>query len=257
LYNRSNLIIDASKLFIANRNSSGQMDNIVPVAISPYLIYPGDFLLITENTNWVKSQFFGADDNALLTAVSMPSMNDDEGSVVLLNAQGSIMDEVDYRANWHFKLLNVQENVSLERISYEAVSNDPNNWHSAAAPAFGTPGYKNTQIINKVSNEAMVNLSAKLISPNNDGQDDYLQIQFKFPTPGFLLSASVFDGSGRLIRLLKQNYLCGTIGNFNWDGLGEKSERLPSGIYILYFESFNLQGEKKQFKRVVVIDNHQ
>jgi hypothetical protein len=47
--------------------------------------------------------------------------------------------------------------------------------------------------------------------------------------------------------------LCGTKGSFRWDGLGEKNQQLPTGIYILFAEVFNLSGKKKQFKKSIVV----
>jgi len=47
--------------------------------------------------------------------------------------------------------------------------------------------------------------------------------------------------------------LCGTQGNFRWDGLGENSQRLAVGVYIVFTEVFNLKGNKKQFKEAIVL----
>lgn len=58
---------------------------------------------------------------------------------------------------------------------------------------------------------------------------------------------------GRLVRYLQRNALCGIKGNYRWDGLGEKNQKLPSGIYVIYTEVFNLNGKKKQFKNVIVL----
>ncbi|MCC6692931.1 MAG: hypothetical protein IT253_06005, partial [Chitinophagaceae bacterium] len=40
---------------------------------------------------------------------------------------------------------------------------------------------------------------------------------------------------------------------YRWDGLGEKQQKLSSGIYIIYTEVFNLQGKTKKFKNVIVL----
>ncbi|MEI9935351.1 MAG: hypothetical protein WDM71_11010 [Ferruginibacter sp.] len=59
--------------------------------------------------------------------------------------------------------------------------------------------------------------------------------------------------SGRPVRYLLQNALCGTNGIYQWNGLGDKNQQLPIGIYIVYTEIFNLKGETKQFKNIVVL----
>jgi hypothetical protein len=63
----------------------------------------------------------------------------------------------------------------------------------------------------------------------------------------------VFDAAGRLVRYLQRNALCGIKGNYRWGGLGEKDQKLPVGIYIIYTEIFNLEGKKKRFKNVIVL----
>jgi hypothetical protein len=35
--------------------------------------------------------------------------------------------------------------------------------------------------------------------------------------------------------------------------LGEKFQKLPVGIYVIYTEVFNLAGKKKQFKKTIVL----
>ena len=57
-----------------------------------------------------------------------------------------MVDEVKYKDDWHFKLIDDAEGVSLERIDPDGTSQDETNWHSAASTAgYGTPTYKNSQ----------------------------------------------------------------------------------------------------------------
>ena len=48
-YNKSNKIVDASKLYIANRNSSNVISNIKQLGFTPRLVFPGDYIVITED----------------------------------------------------------------------------------------------------------------------------------------------------------------------------------------------------------------
>ena len=78
-------------------------------------------------------------------------------------------------------------------------------------------------------------------------------MEYNFPEPGYVANITIFDGSGRLVRNLQRNALCGTKGNYRWDGLGEKSQQLAIGVYVIFMEVFNLKGNKKQFKNTVVL----
>jgi hypothetical protein len=85
-------------------------------------------------------------------------------------------------------------------------------------------------------------LSPGIVSPDNDGQDDYATIDYTLPAPGYLMNITFFDASGRPVRYLQRNALCGSKGSFRWDGLGEKNQQLATGIYVMSTEIFNLKG---------------
>ena len=115
----------------------------------------------------------------------LPSFPDDEGDVVALNFQGDVVDEVKYKDDWHFKLIDNDEGVSLERIDPAGPSQDAANWHSAASTAgYGTPTYKNSQykLLNSIN--ATIEVTPKVFSPDNDGRDDIATIQYAVTEPG-------------------------------------------------------------------------
>ena len=254
IYNRSNKIIDLKQTYIANRNSTGVISSIKQLSADNYLFFPQDFMVITEDPAIVKRDFITKNMDAFVMVASMPSFNDDEGNVIILNAQGSITDELKYDEKWHFKLIDNREGVALERIDYNAPTQNPDNWHSAATSVgYGTPTYKNSQYRIDLQVQGEITVTPEIISPDNDGMDDFATIDYSFPSPGYVANITIFDAAGRAVRYLQRNALCGIKGNFRWDGLGEKFQKLPVGIYIIYTEVFNLDGKKKQFKNTIVL----
>lgn len=254
LYNRSKKILNLQQLYIANRNSSGQIANIQQVIAEPFLLFPEDFIVFTENSSWLKNNFAIKNNNAFIDMQSLPSFSDDKGDVLLLNAQGNIVDQLAYKESWHFKLIDNKEGVALERISYNMPTQLESNWHSAASSSgYGTPGYQNSQFGVNENVQGEITISPAIVSPDNDGRDDFATIDYHFPEAGYVASLTLFDASGRMVRVVERNALCGRKGNFRWDGLGENGRKLSSGIYIMLTEVFNLAGKKKQFKQVVVI----
>lgn len=253
LYNRSQKIVDVSKIFIANRNSSNVISSIQQLSANGYLLFPGDFLVITTDPDVVKNQYNTTDPDAFLKIKTMPSFPNDKGNVIILNEQGNILDEVNYSDKWHFALLNNTKGVALERIDYDSPSVQ-NNFHSAATSVgYGTPGYQNSQnkMIDEVSGE--ITISPEIFSPDNDGHDDFAIINYSFPSPGYVANITIFDASGRPVRYLQKNSLSGIKGYYRWDGLNDKNQKLPQGIYIIYTEIFNKDGKKKQFKNTIVL----
>ena len=62
----------------------------------------------------------------------MPSWPDDHGTVVMLDEQGNVIDELSYDEKWHFPFIGNREGVSLERINADGETQDAYNWHSAS-----------------------------------------------------------------------------------------------------------------------------
>lgn len=254
LYNRSQRIFNLKSLHIAGRNSSGELSDIKPLRTESALIFPGDFVVVTDDAIAVKQQYLVKTPDALLEIPSMPSFPMASGTVVVLNAQGEATDELRYDERWHFELITNTKGVALERIDVNQPTQDQHNWHSAAANAgYGTPTYQNSQTGAHTQVTGEIKISPGIFSPDNDGHDDYLSIHYRFPEPGYVCNITVFDARGRIVRFAVRNGLCGTEGFFRWDGLDENKQPLSMGMYILLTEVYTLSGRTKQFKQVVTL----
>ena len=184
IYNRSNKIIDLKQTYIANRNSTGVISSIKQLSADNYLFFPQDFIVITEDPAIVKRDFITKNMDAFVTVASMPSFNDDKGNVIILNTQGKITDELKYDEKWHFKLIDNREGVALERIDYNAATQQQDNWHSAATSVgYGTPTYKNSQYRIDLQVQGEITVTPEIVSPDNDGIDDYATIDTAFHHP--------------------------------------------------------------------------
>jgi Lamin Tail Domain len=254
LYNRSEKMIDLKSLHIANLNSLGSIDNIISLPEDGYLFFPKQMLVFTTSSSIVKRNYVSNHPDNIITVNDLPSFNDDEGNVILLNEQGNIIDKLSYKDDWHFKLLNDVEGIALERINYDSKTQDENNWHSASETVgFGTPADKNSQCMNNDIVAGTISVSPKIISPNNDGFDDVAVIYYSFPEPGYVANIIIFDVSGNPVKHLKTNALCGSQGIYYWDGLNDKNQRINTGQYIVYTEVFNVKGTVKRFKNCITV----
>ena len=254
IYNRSNKLLDLRQVYIANRNSTGVISGIAQLSNENNLFFPQEFRVITASAAMVRANYIVQNKDAFIEIDAMPSFNDDKGTVIILNAQGEIIDELSYNEKWHFKLMDQVEGVALERIDYNATTQLADNWHSAAtAVGYGTPTYKNSQY--RINDGLMgeIKLSPEIFSPDNDGQDDFATLDYHFPEPGYTANITIFNAFGRPVRYLQRNALCGSVGGFRWDGLGEKNQQLAVGVYVIFTELFNLKGIRKQFKNEIVL----
>ena len=253
LYNRSKKIIDLSKIYLANRNSSGIVSSITQITSESLLLFPGEYSLLSSNTAAVKSQYITTNPEAFVQMNSFPTYSIASGNVILLNFEGTILDEVNYTDKWHFELISNKQGVSLERIDYNAASVKSNFQSAATSVGYGTPGYKNSQFSEPGNLTGEITVTPEVFSPDNDGTDDFLTINYNFPEPGYVANVTIFDAAGRPVRYLQKSSLSGVKGFFRWDGLDDKSQQLPQGMYIVYTEIFNTGGKTKKFKNTVVL----
>ncbi|MDH7464470.1 lamin tail domain-containing protein [Chitinophagaceae bacterium 26-R-25] len=254
LYNRSNKILDLKELYIANRSSSGELSSIKQLVNERQLFFPNDYLVISENPMTVRKEYLVKNPELMIELSSMPSFSNESGTCVILNKQGKIIDELRYDSKWHFALIENPEGVALERIDFDAPTQDQNNWHSAAASAgYGTPTYQNSQFKTNDQPHGLIDISPKVFSPDNDGFDDFATISYQFPERGYVCNIYIFDANGRPVRNLVRNGLCSQSGYFRWDGVDEQGKQLPIENYVVVTEIFNLQGKTQRFKNVVVL----
>jgi hypothetical protein len=254
IYNRSNKVIDLQTMKLS------QFDTVTNAIISPenistegYLFFPGEYLVLSENGAVVRSQYSTPNPEGFLDMSNLPSMNIDNGTVCLSTAT-DIIDKFKYYADMHFGLLTVTKGVSLERIDFDRPTQDRTNWHSAAeAVGYATPAYKNSQYNEAGEADNAIEVTPEVFSPDEDGFNDIVNINYHFATPGFTANLTIYDSKGRIVRLLVRNELLGVKGTFSWDGIDDNREKARIGIYIIYFEVFDLEGNVKHYKKTCVV----
>ncbi len=254
VYNRSDKTFDIKDLRIATLDiETGEYSGIEHIINDGFLIFPGDYLVVTENASLIKEQYYTSNPDGFID-MDLPTMNDNNGIVLLLNKSLTIIDKLAYDEDMQFPLLATDEGVSLERINYNRSSVDKTNWHSASELAgFATPAYENSQFLDEEDIVDEVNVVPEVFSPDNDGFEDVTNITFLLDEPGYVANIKIFDSKGRIIRYLANNQLLGIEGVITWDGLDDKNQKAPIGIYVVYIEIFDLDGNVKQFKKSVVV----
>jgi len=255
ILNRTSDVFDMQQLILAQCDTATlQLADESNLSSESRLIFPGDYLVITTDSAAVKAFYNTTNPTGFVQVSDMPSMSDNEGSVALALKTGLVIDCFAYNDKMHYPLLTTTEGVSLERINPNFPSNQASNWHSASQTAgFATPAYQNSQfgIVDNPGNEIL--LSPDVFSPDNDGKDDYLTIAYSFDEPGYNARVTIFDATGRQVRKLVNNELCGMSGAFTWNGITDDNTKAPVGRYIVYLEIFDLKGNVKHFKKTTVL----
>jgi len=253
-YNRSKQVIDCNQLYVANLSITGSVTSIRPFITTSWLLFPGEYLVLTENKKWLQQNYTVKNPSQVMEITNLPSLPDDKGTILLLNVQGKFIDQLSYNQQWHFALIDNKQGIALERIDDNQPTQLKSNWTSAASTAgFGTPGYQNSQFRADVQVQGQIHISPEVFSPDNDGIDDFAFINYQFAEPNYVANINIFDISGRMIRALVRNATLSATGSFRWDGLNDLQQRLSVGPYIIVTEIFNLNGKTKRFKNVVTV----
>jgi hypothetical protein len=238
LYNNSNKVINLKDWLLANFDDD-TISNFKSIS-SNYLLKPKDFVVLGEDSSFVKQTYPFSVPGKFLYC-ELPSYDNDSSTVYIIY-NSEVIDQVSYLDTWHFKLLDNTDGVSLERIDPNGLSSSSFNWHSAAESiGFASPGRKNSQYLPALTN-GNFNLSSDLISPDNDGYQDVVQLNYQMSETGMLGKVTIYDDRGRLIRTICSNELLGTEGTFSWDGLTDNFVKSSIGVYVLFFEAFSTNG---------------
>ena len=254
LYNHSDKTFDFKDLKIASLNNNGEIANIKSISGQTLLFEPKSYWLISTNPDSVKNQYYSSHPNNFVKIKSMPSFNDISGSVVILNKDSGIIDQLNYDENMHFVLLKDVEGVSLERSLFDMASNAKGNFRSATASVgYATPADKNSQYLENQITKEVIKLASQTISPDNDGFEDVLRILYHFEKANNVANVSIYSHEGKLIKKLISNESTSSEGEWIWDGLDTDGMRTKVGIYILYVELFDIEGATKKYKKAVVV----
>jgi len=218
-------------------------------------LLPGEYLCFTEDKEFLISTYptHNADQ---IVEVDLPSFNNDSGNVSISHSSdnNNFIDQFDYDENLHFELLDDTEGVSLERISFSAYSQSSDNWHSSSTTSgFATPGMVNSNALPTVISDGEFELVEKVFSPNSDGDNDFLIINYKLDKPGYVANIKVFDDEGFEIDQIVSNGLLATEGLITWNGTTSEGSISQIGLYIIIAELFHPDGEIKNLKKVCVL----
>ncbi len=266
-YNRAEYAVSLEGFFIHDEaDEHGKVRPITPYNTQFKWIPAGGYaVLYAENATVLFSesklaQYFelqDEDDTFFIRAdrsnLSLASSGD---AVYLSDSSGVTIDSVFYDESWQNPNLYTTKGVALERIDPDGPGNDEANWSSSTRVSGGTPGEQNSifQQSDNFPEETGISFSPNPFSPDDDGFEDLLFINYKLDESDYLLRIRIFDRYGREVRELADGKHAGFEGSIIWDGLKDSGAENRVGIYIVLFEAYNSSsGKKKTFKKTVVL----
>ena len=190
---------------------------------------------------------------AVRTTLSLPNAG---RQVYLSDSTRTVIDMVDYSPDWHNPNLIDTRGIALERVNPDFETNDPSNWSSNTTLQGGSPGLQNSIFQESVVSltDSGVFLDPNPFSPDGDGFEDNLFINYRFDEPDYLLRVRIYDRYGRLVRTLAEGTAAGFEGNLIWDGRTDDGQRNRIGIYIVFVEAYNSSsGRNRAFRETAVL----
>lgn len=253
IYNRSNKIIDLKDLWISNKENNIIKDSYQITDISRLLL-PNQYCAMTTDIQDIVNNYRVLYPENLYQIKNLVSMPDDKGHILLSDRILNNIDELQYDKSQHYKLLASQDGVSLERLDFDKPTYDLSNWHSASQTVgFATPGYQNSQFNKIAVAESSIAIEPKVFSPDNDGYEDRLHISYKLNEPGYTATIAIYNANGQFMCFILNNKLLEIEGTVFWDGFDTNQKPCQIGIYIVYVEMFNINGNKIVEKHAVTL----
>ena len=248
LYNQSDKYIDLQSLRIGNN------DDISPISDDHFIIEPEQYLALTENPELLNNNYPGIPPENIIEVHDMPGYNDDEGAVTIMTGNGNNIDFFQYNDAHHASFLKDTEGVSLERITWEGPSDNPNNWHSAASTSgFATPGKMNSQFMISGGDESEVTIDPQVFAPGQSGYHEFTTIKCRFQNSGNMANILILDAHGRVIKTIISHLSIGAEEDFKWEGQDDAGQQVRMGPYIVFLEIYNTEGFKKLYRKKVVV----
>lgn len=245
IYNRSSKIINLQNWFLGNRLISNQQ----------LLFPPNTYRVITTNPDLLQRDYPSAVLRDVIVLPSLPAYANLQG-IVTLFSPAALMDSLRYTAAMHQPFIRNARGVSLERISPDVPTNVGGNFISASTYSEGaTPGYENSRFLAGTITKNNVFLAARTIYPNSASEDRLLSIHYEFVQENTMVNLTIYDDKGRSINRLVRNQGVGYTGRFTWDGKRENGEQAPSGVYLMWMETYHDNGQRQTFKESFLLRN--
>lgn len=254
LYNPTEYTVDLSDICISKPTLNDSPGKAYAISDYRAMLGPKSYVVITKDADLLNAYHYNTKEAFVLTPSDMPVLPNESSSLMLLTKEGVVIDSIYYSEKYHYELLSDVKGVSLERIVSLQSGSYRSNWHSASSLAgFATPGECNSQTSNTLTSQACnVKLSKQVISPNNDGTDDFTTLYLDKSFAGVFMTAKILDSNGNMVATLFENALVGKDDEVVWNGTDKTNRILTTGLYLIMVEYWQ-PGVSSKIERLPVI----
>ena len=238
--NVSDRLLSTESLDLARTDAAGVLDELFEPA-RVVLVPPGGLAVFADDADRLREEYPSVATNLLVPA-DVPTLADEACVQLFDAARDLVYERVCYTEDWHNRAFANTDGVSLERIDLDGPANEAFNWTSAASTTnFATPTQPNSQARNagQVLPEGEFALASSRISPDNDGFEDLLRLDYAFGDPETLARFEVYDLAGRPVFTADEDFAPGAGGTWTWDGVDDDGGVAAVGTYVLRLTYFS------------------
>jgi len=209
------------------------------------VIPPQEYLVIAKDSTILN--LYSIPTEKIIYLKNLPALSD-EDALYICDKEGGVLDSLIWQNIWSEEYDN-----SIEKINPQLSASDPANWVPAVKKA--TPGTVNSvyQELSNPDGENSVGLNNQLISPNEDGKNDQLILNYQFNSAYIYLSAAVYNLQGHLMNQIADNQYQSAAGSLVFNCRGKNGNLLADGAYILFISAKKSDGKTQEFKQVFYV----
>jgi hypothetical protein len=231
----------------------GNSDENIILENENKIIAPGQYLALTPDKASTINDYPTSHNEENIVEVDLPVLTNGEGIVRVRSANQELEEYFEYSDDLHLPFLRTVDGVSLERIHPEAPISKPDSWSSAAsAVGYATPGKANSQRTNENTSFGNIKANPKTFAHNQPGRN-FTLINYQLEDAGTKATVKIFDMKGTVVNTLANNETLSNTGFFRWDGIDFNGRKVRTGYYIIYFELFTAEGNKRVVKERVAV----
>ncbi len=241
LANRSTATLGLQGWAISDDNATTRA--VISAAVT---LGPDQFVVLAKDSSLALS--LGLSQADVVVLPDFPALNNDSDAAVLYDLTDATIDRVDYRSDW-----GGDTGVSLEKVNPDLPANDAANWSSSVSGAGSTAARRNSIFVESLPGEASLSLAPNPFSPDGDGVDDFVLINYSLPVTTAAVNVKIYDLRGRLIRFLLNNQASGSQSTVVWDGKNETGELARMGIYVVFLQALNAEAGLLETEKTTVV----
>jgi hypothetical protein len=244
---------DLQDLMIGVAAAGGSPEKYVPISSHSRLIAPGAPVVLTRDERYLRTAYNLERSGTWAEVPDLPLPPRSGGWIFLADRMGNPVDVAACGDDMHLDLVRDSKGISLERIDFEKPGTDASAWNSAGSlEGYCTPGGVYARKGGSGPFPDLLRLEPRVISPDNDGYHDLLEITISPGEAGALVRIWITGTDGTPVMVLANNRISGPESSCSWNGEDNGGHMVAEGFYVVHAKVYYPSTGRSKADRGVV-----